>query len=470
MGDDKFLKQLEQAIQGRKESFERTLLPNLKKQFILYHSSFQILYNIMKKKGLIQEDQYQYEEKISEVSPPPETPFLDSEKQTQLSIRLAAFDMQLDFLINYYQFSIEFLTFKRIKNLIALTKYIKWDKFNTNSDSINTRVFAEYLEKIKNGNDAISIGLIIDGLGQLDRSQQELLQMMKDLTIFNREYFKFQIRNMILPEIDYNRDRALEATDDVVKSIKKQFAETVTGQPFFTELIKEIIEEDFSPAFEGLRRSLIERIQVKEAAKKKKESVSFKKILIDGVRILSSATLQIEDGIRKLNENSQLLENRKMSLGERIVKFFKLLMKGSKHNRVYEVDFFDVSTSTTRTESLDFGMFLDRAQKTARFLANLSNRNTTTYKRLEALPDPDVAEFLTKNLEELQRLHKRFIALDKFFKTEIPKEEKSKIRGIKLEINAIKNTIVKSNQKKHEYTARKEEQEQMRKLGIKNVT
>jgi hypothetical protein len=41
------------------------------------------------------------------------------------------------------------------------------------------------------------------------------------------------------------------------------------------------------------------------------------------------------------------------------------------------------------------------------------------------------------------------------------------IKGIKIEIGALKNAVVKANQKKYEYIAQKEEQEQLKKLGIK---
>ena len=44
-----------------------------------------------------------------------------------------------------------------------------------------------------------------------------------------------------------------------------------------------------------------------------------------------------------------------------------------------------------------------------------------------------------------------------------------KVKGIKMEITAIKNTLVKTNQRKAEYSAFVEEQIQLRKLGITNA-
>ena len=67
------------------------------------------IYNVILKKGFIHEDPYKHETKISEISNPPDDHFMDSTKDDQMSIRLSMFDSQLDFLLNYYQFSVEFL-------------------------------------------------------------------------------------------------------------------------------------------------------------------------------------------------------------------------------------------------------------------------------------------------------------------------------------------------------------------------
>ena len=58
------------------------------------------------------------------------------------------------------------------------------------------------------------------------------------------------------------------------------------------------------------------------------------------------------------------------------------------------------------------------------------------------------------------------MALDEYFKNNVNPLERSKIRGITMELTTIRNIIVKSNQIRAEYVAYAEEQEQMRKLGI----
>jgi hypothetical protein len=63
-------------------------------------------------------------------------------------------------------------------------------------------------------------------------------------------------------------------------------------------------------------------------------------------------------------------------------------------------------------------------------------------------------------------MHKILGALDDFFKLEAGKEDRDKIKGIKPELATMKNAIVKANQRRYEFSAQKEEEEQMKKLGI----
>jgi hypothetical protein len=61
-------------------------------------------------------------------------------------------------------------------------------------------------------------------------------------------------------------------------------------------------------------------------------------------------------------------------------------------------------------------------------------------------------------------------SLDNFFKVNTVKEDRDKIKGIKPELSALKNTFVKANQFLYEYSAQKEEEEQMKRLGLNSTT
>ena len=78
-------------------------------------------------------------------------------------------------------------------------------------------------------------------------------------------------------------------------------------------------------------------------------------------------------------------------------------------------------------------------------------------------------KFLERNVGELQRMLRIFAALEEFFKSETPGEAKTRVKLVRTEITTIKGAVIKANQKKHEYVAQREEREQMKRLGIKEI-
>ena len=69
-------------------------------------------------------------------------------------------------------------------------------------------------------------------------------------------------------------------------------------------------------------------------------------------------------------------------------------------------------------------------------------------------------------MADCNRILNESAALDEYFKNKANAVDRTKIKGISMELTAVKNVLVKVNQHRAEYVSYKEEQEQMRKLGI----
>ena len=466
-----FTSALEEALAQKREELDNTILPDLKEQFRSFYSSFQSIYNVLLRKSLLKEDPYKYDKKTSEVTVPSQAPFLESERHDQVSIRLSDFDNQLDFLTSYYQFDIEYVTLKRIKTLAGLTTYIKWDQLSENSTNMMTRSVAEMVGKIKKGSDSFSTQLIADSQNQLSSITKKIMTHLKLLTFFHREQYKLQIRKNILSDMGLSAAAVQTKEHEVMKLIKKKFASTMGDQPFYAELIQEVLAEDYGPDSENLQNELLEKLSVKKETKKRvKQGPDYKEMLLESVRTLASASIHIEEAIRKLNESNLILSNRTISFSEKLKQWLRTFGGNKDERQIYEIEYFDTKTSVSKTERLDFNQFCEEAAKRAKVLANLSSKMTSAFQRIAESSENQIFTFLNKNIEELQILLKRLPALDTFFKTEIPKEQRRRIRGIKIEVNAIKNAVVKANKKKHEYVSKKEEEEQFKRLGIKMDT
>jgi hypothetical protein len=464
-----YTEQLEAALEVRNKLIEDKRLPQLQENFRLFQTLFENIYNILLRKSLIQEDPYKYEQEISEITLPPRDNFVESEKQDKMSRRLSEFHSQLDFLNNYYEFNLEFLNLNRIKLIVGLVKYINWQNISTISSNITTMVLAEYVQKVKQGTDKISIGIINDAVAQLDNSTKQIMAALSEITFCLRENYKLELRRKIFSRLP-DMKAGEPPKDGIIKTIKRMFVQSksMQGSPFFPSLVEGVLAEDYSGQSKELQQIILKKLAIKEVKprKKKKESV-YKAILLEAVRNLTKSGITLKDGLAKLNDNSLMLNSRKVTLGEKFSRWIRRTIQKEADEQIFEVEYFDGTTSAAKIEKIAFTSFYQESQKKARLFMTLVNKMSTAYQRLEGAGEEQIFDFLVKNLGDLQLIYRRMEGLSTYFRSEFTKAERNKLKGIKLELTALKNSIVKTNKIKHDYVSRKEEEQQMKKLGIR---
>ena len=142
-------------------------------------------------------------------------------------------------------------------------------------------------------------------------------------------------------------------------------------------------------------------------------------------------------------------------------------MLGKKREaRIYEVEIVDPATAVAKNISVDFDNFHQKGVQTGRLIASYGSKMNPGYSRLESMDEEGLYALLEHNITEMQNMTKVLPALHSYFQEEMDVNKRGKLRGVKLEVNAIHNAVVKANQRRHEYVSRKEEKEQLKKLGI----
>jgi hypothetical protein len=450
---------LTEALAARADWLEKSELPKLKEELRNYHTGFASLYNVYLKKGLIHEDPYKQEAKIGELEVPAADSFSEAEKTDQLTLRLSAYDNQLDFLVNFYQFGAEFLNLERIKRIVGLVKYVDWVHLSPDSLSPVTRAVAEMTIQIKIGADSLTMSVINESLGHLNRSYAPIMGYLKTLSDYQREAYKLNLRNSVTSAM-----APAEAAQ--VLQVKKKFAQVNQGKPFYAELTEEVIKEDYSKEGPALREKVLKSLQVAEVKPKVvKEPVSFKSILLDGVQSLGSSAAAFSEIAAKLDENQALLDNKKKSFWEKMRKLMQQMLNKDPDPVVYEVEYIDQIRGVPVREKVNFFGFRGDLERKIKTLGNVSFHGGGI-ARLEAMQEEQLTGFLDRNIREVQSLHKILSALDEFFKTEVDRTDREKVKGIKPELATIKNAIIRANARRHEYNAQKEEEEQLRRLGV----
>jgi hypothetical protein len=273
---------------------------------------------------------------------------------------------------------------------------------------------------------------------------------------------------MVMPNVA--QPESLVANDpESLKRVRSSFATSGMNAPFVPELITEIIEEDVGPESDRNREETLRRIRTRSESvrKKSRAPVPPKQVLIDGLRSTAAAARSLEACLERLRDNAQVLSNRKQSLSSRLQHWFQRLMKRQPEAHVYELEFMDETTGTRHRESVNLEEFLEKLHKKARTYGGILSRNGALWSKISKANEDQLYKYMNQELGELQIIHRRAHAFDAFFKTQTTPNEKRKLRGIKIELTSIRNAISKANQLKHDYVRRKEEKEQLKKLGIR---
>jgi len=470
-GSNDYTEVLEEALSNYRNYLETKLLPELQKNFRVYQSIFENLYNILLRKALIKENPYKYEEKITGIAVPRKGPFTDAEKQTEMSHRLSAFHSQIDFLNNYYTMTLDYIDLKEVKKLLGIVKYIDWINLSERSVNNTTGTLAEYLERIKKGNDSLASGIIKDTTQQLSKVTVEIISILKKFIVFHKENYKLEFRKRVIPSLQNEMQNITPEDESTLKCAKKIFIKEMSGYPYYPDLVKEILSEDYTEDHEKLKKAVLEKITAADEnpKKKKKKDPPLKQILTDGLKILGASGINLSDAMVKLSSNSDALENRILTLGERFKLWILKAIRKKETGKIYEIEYFNAATGAGKKEKVNFELFKKTVAGKTVLFSKILSKTTPLYKRLEMASEEQLLDLLNKNITDLQKIHRRMESLHTYFLSEVSREQRQKLKGIKLELGAVKNSIIKANKKRYEYISLKEEREQLKKLGIEDI-
>ena len=446
-----------QALMVRKDWLEKSEIAKLKEELRLFQISYSVLYNVFLRKKLINEDPYKQDTKISDLEVPDTGPINEAKRLEQISLRLANYDSQLDFLVNFYQFGVDFLNLERIRRILGLIRYIDWVNLTPDSASPNTKAVAEITLHAKSGGDPITLNVIGESTTKLPKCTAGILKVLRDLNLYHKETYKLHIRNAI---------RGMQASEANALNIKKKINTVIPGTPFFQEFIDEIIKEDYTKDGQELREAVLKSLKVAEDKPKiVKPKMDYKAILLDGIQAVGSAAIALNETAQKIDENEAILADQKKGFWQKVKEIIRTMMKSEPEELIFDLKYIDQATGTMKSENLNYHLFRADMDKKIKILTGMSGQGPVMAK-LKAMTEEQVTGYLERTIRDVQYYHKTLSSLDDYFKSSVSVNDRGKIKGIKIELATIKNSIVRANQLRHEYVSRKEEEEQMKRLGI----
>lgn len=464
-GND-FTQKLFAALEEKSQWYDAQGLPDVLENFRLLHTCVKNLFDFLEKKALITPDPYKLDKKISDIEIPDSEQFIESERSVVIGQRFSDYESTLDFVCNYYKFSVAHINMANIKKLVDLTNSFLWNSFTANSNKVNTRVLANLVFEAKQNSDGLTASMVNDSLSKASQAQTDILNALKAYTDFQRELYKGNIRRTVMLSSGYDANKAGESPAAELAMIKKNFS--AAGKvPFYNELIEEIVLEDQSPKKEDLRARTLQKLSVDEKKEgKQKKSVDTKAILMSAVAVLGATPQLLLQIAQKVQDNHDILESEHNTFVDKLKRVFRKAFGLSEKPVVYTVTIEDATTGAKRQEKIVYQDFLKELTTKVRRYTAISQRNSVGYKKVYALPNEKILDFISNQISECNKEMIILNALDGYFKSAAAPYDKAKIKGLKIDLTSLKNSIVKTNQHRAEYIAYVEEEEQMKKLGI----
>ena len=470
MADSKeFSQKVIEAAQAKIDWYNSNVMPELTEDYRLFHTCVKNLYDLLIKKSLIKPDPYKLDRKISGIKPLDNSPFIDGERTTIIGARFSEYETMLDWICTYYKFSIDSLKIPEIKKLIDYNNSFLWNSLSPNNAIPNTRGLGQLIMEIKHGSDALTTSSVSDILAKIQKATGNLAKALKDLAEFQKEVYKYNIRAQIIMSDKFDASKALTSPEEEVAQIKKNFSAVFGREPFYTQLVEEIAREDQAPNRDELQAALLAKLALEDPnAKKKAQTVDTKEMLLDAIHSLCAQVTPLSEVYAKLNENNETLKSASTSFMAKLIAAFKKAFNIPEKPIEYELILVDQSTNARKKQSVNFAAFTGEIQKRMNFYNSFSLKNSMGYRKFQAAEETKLVDFLNRQITDLQKTSAWIKGFDDYFKNNAPAEKRSKIKGLSMELMALKNNLVNTNQRRADYISYVEEQEQMKKLGIEN--
>lgn len=461
-----FTAALRTAVEKKTEWFDTAELPELLENYRLLHTCVRNIYDLLLKRSAITPDPYKLEKKITSIEIPDESTFSESDTSVILGARFSDYESMLDYLCTYFKFSSDSISLATIKKLNELNNAFQWTNMSVNNSKTNTKALAALISEVRRNLPVLSQSMITDSISKSGRACSEITRILKELSEFKREEYKLTVRTKVLGNPSFDWSKAKDGTEEIAE-IKRIFVQSLGKTPYYSELIQEISDEDFSSKKDEFQAKALFSLEVKAPeVKKKKETVDTKAFLMETIRTLSLLSPEYASIAEKLNENNRILEKSKTTVFKKLMKKIRKAFNIKEPPVIFRIVIVDQQKQTKQARDIDINVFISNLERKSNFMSVIGNSASAEHKRIESSSEEQILQFVNKQISDNSETNVLLGAIDEYFKTNCAAQDRSKIKGLKIDLVSVKNILVKANTKRSEYVSYIEEREQMRKMGI----
>lgn len=465
--ENSFKKTLYEAAEKKAAIIDSTTLPKMLENYRSIHSSLKGLMKLFETKKLILPDPYKQETKLADITIPDSEDFTDSEGPTVFGIRISEYELSLDFLCNYGRFTLEAFTPERIKKLFSFNSFLDWASLTHYNTQPNSRYFKTIINSVKNSGDSMAVSLLNNMINVTTKQFNEINTELKKLSSIQKELYKIDVRKNLIDASDFNSKYESTNGNNALELIKKAFPSHMPKKKFYSALIEEIVNEDFAPNKIELQNAVLETMHTETKKKEKvEEKVDTKAMLTEILKIMHSFTPALDSIYKKIQENHELLQDEKKTGMDKFLTALKTAF-GIKIKAVeYKIKAVDMLSNIEKPETINYTIFIEELGKTLRTFAALGGKNSPLLAKIEEGSEEDILSYIQKKLTAFHATFGQLVGFDSFFKSAVHDANRNKVKGLKMDLDVLKNNILKANRNKAEYVSTITFEAQMSKLGV----
>ena len=310
--------------------------------------------------------------------------------------------------------------------------------------------------------------MINDSIAKSAQSVSEIEAMLKSLSDFYRETYKLRIRMDIQQHPSYNK--MVDTPAEETAEIKKLFPSIMGKEPYYGDLISEIIDEDLASNKAQLQAAVLKRLEIPAKMEEPKQAeVNTRFLLLDSVHSLVTLGAVYNEIVQKLTANVKILEEGHNSIFDKLKRAFRKAFNLKEPALIYNFVIVDLKKETKTQRPIDINGFISNLARKSGFYSVLENRSSGEYRKISEAAEANIFAFVNKQISENNETLILLNAADNYFKAHAPAKTRNSIKGLKIDLIAVKNALVKANSRRAEYTSYIEETEQLRKIGITNA-
>lgn len=468
MEEQNFNSELQAALNAKMAWFNTERLQELIVQYRLLQTCVGNIFDTFTKKSIIVPDPYRLDKRISEITVPDSAVFSDAEMPKVFGARFSDYNTMLDYICTYFRFSVENITIPQVKKLIEFNKFIEWDNVTSNNPKINTRSIAMCMAQAKNGSPAVIQSMLNDSVAKCASATKEINLILNELGIFQREVYKGELRSNLCEHPEFNKETAYSSPDAELAEFKRLYTRVMGKRVFYNDLVSEIIEEDQGANKEKKREAVLARLQISVSQKvteKKQKGPNSKELIMATVMAIAGFAPTLIALHGKLSENFTVFYTKKKTLLNRLIALIKKALNLREKDHICNVTIKDPKTGGEKVQKVNVSEFLIDLAKKERVYTGIGTKGPE-YSKIDSSPEDMILSFVNKQISEVQSAFTIINALDNMFKTETDIMNRAKIKGMQIELSALRNSIINANKKRGEYASVREEIDQMSKLGI----